>query len=119
MVLASGPSILGLGSLLLLAFRESGASGGIGYELAKLFAHDHHNLVLVARSGPQAHAICHFRSTGGPPGTIRMWIKGFDNGAKTTGSITTRQSQCETILLSAPLRLPTSSRNRLPKTSLP
>jgi len=29
----------------------TGASGGIGYELAKLFAGDHHNLVLVARSG--------------------------------------------------------------------
>ena len=29
----------------------TGASGGIGYELAKLFAHDRHNLVLVARSG--------------------------------------------------------------------
>src|SRR6202035_3573928 len=28
----------------------TGASGGIGYELAKLFASDHHNLVLVARS---------------------------------------------------------------------
>ena len=28
----------------------TGASGGIGYELAKLFAHDKHNLVLVARS---------------------------------------------------------------------
>ncbi len=28
----------------------TGASGGIGYELAKLFARDHHNLVLVARS---------------------------------------------------------------------
>lgn len=28
----------------------SGASGGIGYELAKLFAKDRHNLVLVARS---------------------------------------------------------------------
>jgi len=31
----------------------TGASGGIGYELAKLFAHDHHDLVLVARSGPK------------------------------------------------------------------
>lgn len=31
----------------------TGASGGIGYELAKVFAHDHHNLVLVARSGPK------------------------------------------------------------------
>jgi uncharacterized protein len=31
----------------------TGASGGIGYELAKLFARDHHNLVLVARSGDQ------------------------------------------------------------------
>lgn len=28
----------------------TGASGGIGYELAKLFARDHHNLVIVARS---------------------------------------------------------------------
>ena len=27
----------------------TGASGGIGYELAKLFARDHHNLILVAR----------------------------------------------------------------------
>jgi uncharacterized protein len=31
----------------------TGASGGIGYELAKLFAKDHHNLVLVARSQPK------------------------------------------------------------------
>jgi short-subunit dehydrogenase len=31
----------------------TGGSGGIGYELAKLFAKDHHNLVLVARSGPK------------------------------------------------------------------
>lgn len=29
----------------------TGASGGIGYELAKLFARDHHNLILVARNG--------------------------------------------------------------------
>lgn len=29
----------------------TGASGGIGYELAKLFARDHHNLILIARSG--------------------------------------------------------------------
>lgn len=28
----------------------TGASGGIGYELAKLFARDHHHLILVARS---------------------------------------------------------------------
>jgi short-subunit dehydrogenase len=28
----------------------TGGSGGIGYELAKLFARDHHNLILVARS---------------------------------------------------------------------
>jgi uncharacterized protein len=31
----------------------SGASAGIGYELAKLFARDKFNLVLVARSGPR------------------------------------------------------------------
>jgi short-subunit dehydrogenase len=29
----------------------TGASGGLGYEFAKLFARDHHNLVLVARTG--------------------------------------------------------------------
>lgn len=31
----------------------TGASGGIGYELAKLFAKDKYNLVMVARSGPK------------------------------------------------------------------
>jgi uncharacterized protein len=31
----------------------TGASSGIGCELAKLFAKDHHNLVLVARSAPK------------------------------------------------------------------
>lgn len=31
----------------------TGASGGIGYQLAKLFANDGHNLVLVARSAPK------------------------------------------------------------------
>src|SRR6266851_405244 len=31
----------------------TGASGGIGYELAKLFAKGGHNLVLVARGGPK------------------------------------------------------------------
>jgi short-subunit dehydrogenase len=44
----------------------TGASGGIGYELAKLFARDRHNLILVARSadklalvatGLQAHGV--------------------------------------------------------------
>jgi uncharacterized protein len=35
----------------------TGASGGIGYELAKLFAKDHHNLVLVAR---RAQSLEHF-----------------------------------------------------------
>ena len=29
----------------------TGASGGIGYQLAKLFARDRNNLILVARSG--------------------------------------------------------------------
>ena len=31
----------------------TGASGGIGYELAKLFAQDRYNVVLVARSAPK------------------------------------------------------------------
>jgi hypothetical protein len=31
----------------------TGASGGIGYELARLFAKDHHDVVLVARSAPK------------------------------------------------------------------
>jgi short-subunit dehydrogenase len=35
----------------------TGASGGIGYELAKLFARDHYNLVLVARSGDKLNRL--------------------------------------------------------------
>jgi len=35
----------------------TGASGGIGYELARLFARDHHNLVLVARSGEKLNQV--------------------------------------------------------------
>jgi len=35
----------------------TGASGGIGYELAKLFAQDRMALVLVARNGPKLEAI--------------------------------------------------------------
>src|SRR5258708_7931893 len=35
----------------------TGASGGIGYELAKLFARDHYNLVLVARSTDKLNQI--------------------------------------------------------------
>jgi short-subunit dehydrogenase len=35
----------------------TGASGGIGYELAKLFAGDHYNLVLVARSGDRLNHV--------------------------------------------------------------
>jgi short-subunit dehydrogenase len=35
----------------------TGASGGIGYELAELFAHDGHNLVLVARNADKLKEI--------------------------------------------------------------
>src|SRR5271155_3479512 len=35
----------------------TGASGGIGYELAKLFARDGYNLVLVARSGEKLNQV--------------------------------------------------------------
>jgi uncharacterized protein len=35
----------------------TGASSGIGYELAKLLAQDHYNLVLVARSEAKLYAI--------------------------------------------------------------
>jgi short-subunit dehydrogenase len=35
----------------------TGASGGIGYELAKLFARDHYNLVLVARSSNKLNQV--------------------------------------------------------------
>ncbi len=35
----------------------TGASGGIGYELAKLFARDGHNLVLVARDGAKLQQV--------------------------------------------------------------
>ena len=43
----------------------TGASGGIGYELAKLFARDHHNLVLVARSSDKlAQVATELQATG-------------------------------------------------------
>ena len=35
----------------------TGASGGIGYELAKQFARDHYNLVLVARSSDKLNQV--------------------------------------------------------------
>lgn len=35
----------------------TGASGGIGYELAKLFARDRYNLVLVARNGEKLEQV--------------------------------------------------------------
>jgi len=35
----------------------TGASGGIGYELARLFARDNHNLVLVARNGARLNQV--------------------------------------------------------------
>lgn len=35
----------------------TGASGGIGYELAKLFARDRHNLILVARSADKLNQV--------------------------------------------------------------
>jgi len=37
----------------------TGASGGIGYELAKLFARDRHNLILVARSADKLAQVAH------------------------------------------------------------
>jgi short-subunit dehydrogenase len=43
----------------------TGASGGIGYELAKLFARDHHNLVLVARSADKLAQVANELQPGG------------------------------------------------------
>lgn len=43
----------------------TGASGGIGCELAKLFARDHHNLVLVARSADKLAQVAHELQTRG------------------------------------------------------
>jgi short-subunit dehydrogenase len=43
----------------------TGASGGIGYELAKLFARDRHNLILVARGGDKLSQVAtELRATG-------------------------------------------------------
>src|SRR5208282_2947855 len=43
----------------------TGASSGIGYELAKLFARDHYNLVLVARSADKLAQIATELQTNG------------------------------------------------------
>jgi uncharacterized protein len=51
----------------------TGASGGIGYELAKLFARDHHNLVLVARSADKlAQVAAELQPTGVSVKTIAL-----------------------------------------------
>jgi hypothetical protein len=51
----------------------TGASGGIGYELAKLFARDRHNLVLVARSADKlAQAAAEFQKQGITVKTISL-----------------------------------------------
>jgi hypothetical protein len=51
----------------------TGASGGIGYELAKLFARDHHNLVLVARSADKlAQVAAELEKTGVTVKTIAL-----------------------------------------------
>jgi short-subunit dehydrogenase len=51
----------------------TGASAGIGYELAKLFARDHHNLVLVARSGDRlAHVAAEFQRYGVTVKTVAL-----------------------------------------------
>jgi uncharacterized protein len=51
----------------------TGASGGIGYELAKLFARNRHDLVLVARSREKlAQAAAELQSTGVTIKTIAL-----------------------------------------------
>jgi len=51
----------------------TGASGGIGYELAKLFARDHHTLVLVARSPDKLkQAAAELRPTGVSVNTMAL-----------------------------------------------
>jgi uncharacterized protein len=51
----------------------TGASGGIGYELAKLFARDHHHLVLVARSADKlAQVAAELQPTGVSVKTIAL-----------------------------------------------
>jgi uncharacterized protein len=55
----------------------TGASGGIGYELAKLFARDRHNLILVARSDDKlAQAAAEMRSLGVTVKTIAIDLGG-------------------------------------------
>jgi uncharacterized protein len=54
----------------------TGASGGIGYELAKLFARDHHTLVLVARSADKLkQAAAELRPTGVSVNTMALDLR--------------------------------------------
>ncbi len=72
----------------------TGASGGIGYELAKLFAHDHYNLVLVARSTDKLNRIA--SDLQGQFG-IRVKALALDLGAPSASTFLFEQLQREGV----------------------
>ena len=72
----------------------TGASGGIVYELAKLFAQDRHNLVLVARNADKLNQIA--AELHGRFG-ISVKALALDLAAPTAGAILFQQLQRENI----------------------
>ncbi len=71
----------------------TGASGGIGYELAKLFARDRHNLVLVARTGEKLEQVAtELRASGVTVKTVAL-----DLGTPGAATVLFEQVQRENI----------------------
>ena len=73
----------------------TGASSGIGYELARLFARDHHNLVLVARSGDKLAQVATELETHG----VTVKTVALDLTASPTPSFLFEQLQREGIAI--------------------
>jgi hypothetical protein len=73
----------------------TGASGGIGYELARLFARDHHNLILVARSGDRLAQVATELQTLG----VRVHTHALDLAAPTAPKFLFEQVQSAGLIV--------------------